>query len=156
MAPVYTVEEAQAFEVGAEAALIDWGLARKVDELLSEEKRSCSWVHAPPERLDVRMTASASIHQDLYAVGVMLLQLASELNWDEQPRFLFEYFVRHGHMPAAVELEAQLRPHWKWAAPVIARAIRSRKDVPGYADNRYTSAREMAQDIIDAGGKTKP
>jgi serine/threonine protein kinase len=141
---------------GAEAALIDWGLARKVDESLSEEKRSCSWIHAPPERLDVSVTAAASIHQDLYAVGVMLLQLASELNWDEQPRFLFEYFVRHGHMPAAAELEPRLRPHWKWAAPVIARAIRSRKDVPGYADNRYTSAREMAQDIIDAGGKTKP
>jgi serine/threonine protein kinase len=132
---------------GMEAALIDWGLARQMDEPLSEEKRSCSWIHTPPERLDVTVPAAASPHQDLYAVGVMLFQLAGELDFDEQPRFLFDYFLRQGHTPSAAELESLLRPHWKWAATVIARAIRSRKEVPGYADNRYTSAREMAQEI---------
>lgn len=137
-----------------EAALIDWGLARQVDEPLSEEKRSCSWIHAPPERLDVTVAAAASPHQDLYAVGVMLLQLAGELDFDEQPRFLFDYFLRNDHMPAAAELEPLLRPPWKWAAPVIARAIRSRKDVSGYADHRYASAREMAQEIRAASGSS--
>jgi serine/threonine protein kinase len=137
-----------------EAVLIDWGLARKIDEPLSEEKRSGSWVHAPPERLDVNVLAAAGPHQDLYAVGVMLLQLAGDVNFDEQPRFLADYFFRHGRMPSAAELEALLHPHWKWAAPVIARAISSRKDVPGYADNRYTSARDMAQDIACRSGKT--
>jgi serine/threonine protein kinase len=130
-----------------EAVLIDWGLARKIDEPLSEERRSLSWLHASPERADIDALTSAGLHQDLYAVGVMLLQLGSDLNLDEQPRFLFDYFLRHGRMPSAAELESMLRPHWKWAAPVIARAISSRKDVPGYADNRYTSARAMAEDI---------
>jgi serine/threonine protein kinase len=129
-----------------EAVLIDWGLARKIDEPLSEERRSGSWSHAPPERADINVLASAGIHQDLYAVGVMLLQLASDLDLDERPRFLMDHFFKHGRMPSAAELE--LRPHWKWAAPVIARAISSRKEVFGYADNRYTSARDMAQDIV--------
>jgi hypothetical protein len=84
----------------------------------------------------------------LYAVGVLLLQLATDLNLDERPRFLVDHFFRHGRMPSAAELELMMRPHWKWAAPVIARAISSRKDVPGYADNRYTTAGEMAWDII--------
>jgi hypothetical protein len=84
----------------------------------------------------------------------MLLQLASDLNFDEQPRFLFDYFFGHGHMPSAAEFESLLRPHWKWAAPVIARAISSRKAVPGYADNRYANPREMAQDIVRCYGKT--
>lgn len=136
-----------------EAVLIDWGLARKIDEPLSEETRSCSWVHSPPERLDVNVLAAACPHQDLYAVGVMLLQLASDVNFDEQPRFLAEYFFKHGRMPAANELEKLLNPHWKWAAPIIARAISSRKEIPGYADNRYRSAREMAQDISRCCGK---
>jgi len=137
-----------------EAVLIDWGLARKIDEPLSEEKRSCSWVHAPPERLDINILASASTHQDLYAVGVMLLQLASDLNFDEHPRFLVDHFFKYGRMPSTAEIESLLSPHWKWAAPVIARAISSRKDVPGYADNRYPSARDMAQDIFHRYGKT--
>ena len=137
-----------------EAVLIDWGLARKIDEPLSEEKRSISWLHAPPERADIDILASAGIHQDLYAVGVILLQLGSDLNLNEQPRFLFDYFLRHGCMPPATELESKLRQYWKWAAPVIARAISSRKNVPGYADNRYTSTRDMAQDIIRNHGKT--
>ena len=136
-----------------EAVLIDWGLARKIDEPLSEERRSGSWIHAPPERADIDIVASASTHQDLYAVGVMLLQLASDLNLDERPRFLVDHFIKHGRMPSAAELEAMLRPHWKWAATVIARAISSRKDAPGYADNRYTSARDMAQDITRSYGK---
>jgi serine/threonine protein kinase len=139
-----------------EAVLIDWGLARKIDEQLSEERRSCSWIHAPPERSDMNMLASAGTHQDLYAVGVMLLQLASDLNFDERPRFLVDHFFRHGCMPSATELEPLLRPHWKWAAPVITRAIRSRKDVPGYADNRFADARDMAQDIIRCYGRTPP
>jgi serine/threonine protein kinase len=143
-----------------EAVLIDWGLARKIDEPLSEERRSISWLHAPPERADINVLTSAAIHQDLYAVGVMLIQLATNLDLSEQPRFLFDYFFRYGRMPATSELEPMLRPHWKWAAPVIARAIRSRKDAPGYADNRFTSARDMAQDIvcsikIDAAVKAK-
>ena len=139
-----------------EAVLIDWGLARKIDEPLSEERRSCSWIHAPPERSDVNILASASPHQDLYAVGVMLLQLASDLNFDERPRFLVEHFLQHGRMPPADELEVRLRPHWKWAAPVIARAISSRKEVPGYADNRFTNARDMAQEITRRHGKAPP
>jgi hypothetical protein len=137
----------------SEAVLIDWGLARKVDEPLSEGRRSISWLHAPPERADIEVLASAGIHQDLYAVGVMLLQLASDLNLKEQPRFLFEHFLRHGRMPAAAELEPMLRPHWKWAAPVIARAISSRKEVPGYADHRFVQAREMAEEIVRSYGK---
>jgi serine/threonine protein kinase len=139
-----------------DAVLIDWGLARKINEPLSEDKRSISWLHAPPERADIDVLAPAGIHQDLYAVGVMLLQLASDLNLNEQPRILFDYFLGHGHMPSAAELEPMLRPHWKWAAPVIAQAISSRKDVPGYADNRYTNARDMAQDITRSYGKTPP
>ncbi len=139
-----------------EAVLIDWGLARMVDEPLSEERRSCSWIHAPPERSDVDMLASAGRHQDLYAVGVMLLQVAIDLNFDERPRFLVEYFFQHGRMPARAELELMLRPHWKWAAPVIARAISSRTDVPGYADNRFTSARDMTREITRCYGKTPP
>jgi serine/threonine protein kinase len=138
----------------AEAVLIDWGLARKVDEPLSEGRRSISWLHAPPERADIEVLASAGIHQDLYAVGVMLLQLASDLNLREQPRFLFDHFLRHGRMPSAAELKPTLRPQWHWAAPVIARAISSRKDVPGYADNRFTSAQDMALDITRCYGKT--
>jgi hypothetical protein len=137
-----------------EAVLIDWGLARLIDEPLSEERRSCSWIYAPPERSDVNILASASTHQDLYAVGVMLLQLASDLNFDERPRFLVDYFFQHGRMPAAVELELLLRPHWQWAAPVIARAISSRKDVPGYADSRFTNARDMALEITRSYGRT--
>jgi len=139
-----------------EAVLIDWGLARRVDEPLSEERRSCSWIYAPPERSDVNVLASAGTHQDLYAVGVMLLQLASDLNFDERPRFLVEYFLKHGRMPSTVDLELMLRPHWKWAAPVIARAVSSRTDVPGYADNRFTSARDMALEITRCYGKTPP
>ena len=131
----------------AEAVLIDWGLARKIDEPLSEERRSGSWMHAPPERADLNVLASAGVHQDLYAVGVMLLQLASDLDLNERPRFLMEHFFKHGRMPSAGELEVMLRPHWKWAAPVIARAISSRKEVSGYADHRYPSARDMAEDI---------
>jgi len=137
-----------------EAVLIDWGLARKINGPLSEDKRSISWLHAPPERADIEVLASAGIHQDLYAVGVMLLQLASDLDLNEQPRFLFDYFLRHGHMPSATELESMVRQNWKWIAPVIARAISSRKDVPGYADNRFTSARDMARDITRNHGKT--
>jgi serine/threonine protein kinase len=137
-----------------EAVLIDWGLARKIDEPFSEERRSCSWIYAPPERSDVNILASAGTHQDFYAVGVMLLQLASDLNFDERPRFLVEYFFKHGRMPAPAELEVMLRPHWKWVAPVIARAISSRTDVPGYADNRFTNARDMAQEITRRYGKT--
>lgn len=136
-----------------EAVVIDWGLARKIDEPLSEERRSGSWSHAPPERADINVLTSASTHQDLYAVGVMLLQLASDLNLDERPRFLMDHFFRHGRMPSATEFELMLRPHWKWAAPVIARAISSRKDISGYADNRYTNARDMAQDIVRSYGK---
>lgn len=136
-----------------EAVLIDWGLARKIDEPLSEEKRSISWLHAPPERADIDVLATAAIHQDLYAVAVILFQLASDLNLNQQPRFLFDYFCKHGRMPSAPELEAKLRPHWKWAASVIARAISSRKDIPGYADNRFTSARDMAHDITRSHGK---
>ena len=136
-----------------EAVLIDWGLACKVDEPLSQERRSISWLHAPPERGDIDVRTSAGVHQDLYAVGVMLLQLASDLNLNEQPRLLFNYFLRHGRMPSAAESELILRPHWKWAAPVIARAISSRKKVPGYAHNRFTSARDMAQDIVRSYGK---
>jgi len=137
-----------------EAVLIDWGLARKIDEPLSEERRSISWLHAPPERADINVLTSAAIHQDLYAVGVMLMQLATDLDLNEQPRLLFDHFFKHGRMPSAAELEPMLRPHWKWAAPVIARAISSRKDVPGYADNRFTSAQDMAQDIARSYGKT--
>lgn len=137
-----------------EAVLIDWGLARKIDEPLSEEQRSISWLHAPPERADLDVLASAGIHQDLYAVGVMLLQLASDLNLKEQPRFLFDHFLRHGRMPAAAELEPTLRPHWRWAAPVIARSISSRRNVPGYADNRFPDATDMAQEIARRYGKT--
>jgi serine/threonine protein kinase len=140
----------------SEAVLIDWGLARLVDEPLSEERRSCSWIHAPPERSDVNVLASAGTHQDLYAVGVMLLQLASDLNFDERPRFLADYFCQQGRMPSAAELESRLRPHWKWAAPVIAQAISSRKDVSGYADNRFTNARDMAREIIRRYGKSPP
>ncbi len=136
-----------------EAVLIDWGLARKIDEPLSEESRSISWLHAPPERADINILTSAGVHQDLYAVGVILLQLASDLDLNERPRLLIDHFFRHGHMPSAAGLESMLRPHWKWAAPVIARAISSRKDVPGYADNRYTSARDMARDIVHGYGK---
>ena len=139
-----------------EAVFIDWGLARKINEPLSEERRSCSWIHAPPERLDVTVLASACPHQDLYAVGVMLLQLASDLNFDEQPRFLADYFFQQGRMPSATELETLLRPHWKWAAPVIARAISSRKEVPGYAEDRFASARDMAEDIVRCWGKSPP
>jgi hypothetical protein len=139
-----------------EAVFIDWGLARKIDEPLSEERRSISWLHAPPERADINVLTSAGIHQDLYAVGVMLFQLASDLDLNEQPRFLFEHFQRHGRMPSAIELEPLLRPLWKWAAPVIARAISSQKHVPGYADHRFTNARDMAQDIIRCYGKTPP
>jgi serine/threonine protein kinase len=138
----------------SEAVLIDWGLARRVDEPLSEERRSCSWIYAPPERSDVSMLATAGTHQDLYAVGVMLLQLGSNLNFDERPRYLVDYFFQQGRMPAVPELEMLLRPHWRWAAPVIARAISSRRDVPGYADNRFTNAREMAQAIVRSYGKT--
>lgn len=137
-----------------EAVLIDWGLARKVDEPLSEEHRSCSWIYAPPERSDVNVLATAGTHQDLYAVGVMLLQLASDLNFDERPRWLMDYFCQHGRMPSAAELTAWLRPHWQWAAPVIARALSSRKDVSGYADNRFTNATDMAQEISRHYGKT--
>jgi serine/threonine protein kinase len=137
-----------------EAVLIDWGLARKIDDPLSEERRSVSWLHAPPERADINVVNSAGIHQDLYAVGVMLLQLATDLNLDDQPRFLVDHFFRHGRMPSTAELELMLRRHWKWAAPVIARAISSRKDIAGYADNRYTSARQMASDIIRSHRKT--
>jgi serine/threonine protein kinase len=139
-----------------EAVLIDWGLARKVDEPFSEERRSCSWTYAPPERSDVNMLACAGSHQDLYAVGVMLLQLASDLNFDERPRYLVDYFFKHGRMPSVAELELMLRPHWKWAAPVIARAISSRTDVPGYADNRFTSARDLAREITRSYGKMPP
>jgi len=83
----------------------------------------------------------------------MLLQLAADLNFEERPRLLIDHFFKQGRMPSATELESMLRPHWKWAAPVIARAISSRKDVPDYADNRYTSAREMAQDLMRSYGK---
>ena len=138
----------------SEAVLIDWGLARKIDEPLSEERRSGSWMHAPPERADINVLASAGVHQDLYAVGIMLLQLGSDLDLNERPRFLIDHFFRHGRMPSAAELEVMLRPHWKWAAPVIARAISSRKEVSGYADHRYTGAREMAQDMVRSHGKT--
>lgn len=138
----------------SEAVLIDWGLARMVDEPLSEERRSCSWVHAPPERSDVNVLATAGTQQDLYAVGVMLLQLASDLNFDERPRFLVDYFCHHGRMPSAVELESRLRPHWQWAAPIIAQAISSRRDIPGYADNRFTNARDMAREITRRYEKT--
>jgi len=140
----------------AEAVLIDWGLARKIDEPLSEESRSLSWLHASPERADINVLTSAAVHQDLYAVGVMLLQLASDVDLNERPRFLFDYFLRHGRMPSAAELEPMLRPLWKWAAPVIARAICSRKEAPGYADNRYTSARDMAEDIPHSRVKSAP
>ncbi len=130
-----------------EAVLIDWGLSRKIDEPLSEESRSGSWIHAPPERLDLNVLASAEIHQDLYAVGVMFLQLATDLNLDDRPRFLINHFFKHGCMPTAAEIETILRPRWKWAASVIARAIKSRVDLPGYADQRYASAADMADDI---------
>jgi serine/threonine protein kinase len=136
----------------AKAVLIDWGLARKIDEPLSEDRRSISWLHAAPERSDINVAASASAHQDLYAVGVMLLQLAANWNLDEQPRFLMDHFSKHGRMPSATELEPMLRPPWKWAAPLIARAISSRKEVSGYAENRYTNARDMAQDIMRSYG----
>lgn len=139
-----------------ETVLIDWGLARKIDEPLSEETRSGSLLHAPPERTDPDIVAAARPHQDLYAVGVMLLQLAAVLDLEERPRFLLDHFSRHGRLPAAAELEPLLRPHWKWAAPVIARAISSRKEIPGYAGQRYTSAREMAADIILHYGKPLP
>jgi len=82
----------------------------------------------------------------------MVIQLGSDINLSEQPRFLVDYFLRHGHMPLTSGLELTLRPHWKWAAPVIVRAIGSRKNVPGYADNRYVSAHEMAQDIARTHG----
>jgi SAM-dependent methyltransferase len=137
-----------------EAVLIDWGLARRIDELLSEEKRSISWLHAPPERADINVLAHAAIHQDLYAVGVMLLQLGSDVDLKLQPRFLFDYFLQHGRMPAAAELEPGLRTLWKWAAPAIARAISSRKTIPGYADHRFTSAPEMARELVQSYGKT--
>lgn len=130
-----------------EAVLIDWGVARKIDEPLADDRRSVSWLHAAPERTDLKVPAVAAVHHDLYSVGVMLLQLASDWDLNGHPQFLLEYFLKHGRMPLATELEAKLRPHWKWAAPVIARAISSRKDAPGYADHRYTSAREMAEDI---------
>ena len=110
-------------------------------------------MHAPPERSDINVLAAAGVHQDLYAVGVMLLQLAGDLNLEERPRFLMDHFSKHGRMPSAAELESMLRPLWKWAASVIARAISSRKDVAGYADHRYPSAREMAQDILRSSGK---
>ncbi|MCU0787653.1 MAG: protein kinase [Verrucomicrobia bacterium] len=138
-----------------EAVLIDWGLARKVDEPLSEERRSLSWLHAAPERADMDVLTCAGVHQDLYAVGVMLLQLGSDLNLNEQPRLLFDYFLQHGHMPSSAKFESMLRPHWRWAAPVIARAVSSRKDVPGYAHHRYTSAREMAEDISGHAQKVR-
>jgi hypothetical protein len=131
----------------AEAVLIDWGVARKIHEPLADDRRSISWLHAAPERADFEVQTGAAMHQDLYAVGVMLLQLASDWDLNQHPRFLIDYFLKHGRMPLAAELGPKLRPLWKWAAPVIARAIRSRKDVPGYADNRYISAREMAEDI---------
>ena len=131
-----------------EAVLIDWGLARKIGEPFSDETRSCSWLHAPPERSDVNVAASAGTHQDLYAVGVMLLQLASDKNFEEQPMFLAQFFSQYGHMPATSELESMIRPHWQWAAPVIARAISSWKAVPGYAYQRYTKAQDMAADIL--------
>jgi serine/threonine protein kinase len=137
-----------------EAVLIDWGLARRIDEPLSEEKRSISWLHAPPERADIDVLAHAAIHQDLYAVGVMLLQLGSDVDLKPQPRFLFDYFLKHGCMPTAAELETGLRLLWKWAAPVIARAISSRKDRPGYANHRFTSAAEMARELVQRHGKT--
>lgn len=137
----------------AEAVLIDWGLARRIDEPLSEEKRSISWLHAPPERADINVVSAAAIHQDLYAVGVILFQLASDLDLNQQPRLLFEHFCKHGCMPSTAELASRLRPHWKWAAPVIARAIRSRKEVPGYAENRYQSARDLAQDLARYRGE---
>lgn len=130
-----------------EAVLIDWGVARKIDEPLSDDRRSISWLHAAPERADMDIQVNAAIHQDLYAVGVMLLQLASDWHLTEHPRFLIDYFLKNDRMPLAEELAPKLRPHWKWAAPVIARSISSRKDVPGYADNRYASARGMAEDI---------
>jgi serine/threonine protein kinase len=76
----------------SEAVLIDWGLARKNDEPLSEERRSGSWIHAPPERADINVVTSAGTHQDLYAVGVMLLELATDLNFEERPRFLVDHF----------------------------------------------------------------
>jgi len=132
----------------SEAVLIDWGLARQINEPLSEERRSISWLHAAPERADINVVTTAGIHQDLYAVGVMLLQLASELDLKEQPRMLFEYFSKHGRMPAAAELKVKLREHWHWAAPIIARAISSRKDVSGYADHRFANAREMSAEIV--------
>lgn len=130
-----------------EAVLIDWGLARKIDEPLSEQNRSCSWIHSPPERLDVTVSAAARPDQDLYAVGVMLLQLGSNWDFEAQPRLLADFFVRHGQMPGTEELTKLLRPHWQWTAPVIARAISSRRDVPGYAVNRYARAEEMAADF---------
>ena len=139
-----------------EAVLIDWGLARKIDEPLSEETRSISWLHAPPERADLDVRTSAGVHQDLYGVGVMLIQLASDVNLNEQPRLLHDYFLRNGRMPSAKEFEPMLRPRWKWATPVIARAISSRKQVPGYADNRFTSAAEMAAEIIRSCGDAAP
>jgi hypothetical protein len=86
----------------------------------------------------------------------MLIQLASDVNLNEQPRLLHDYFLRNGRMPSAKELEPILRPRWQWAAPVIARAISSRKQVPGYADNRFTSAAEMAAEIIRSCGDAAP
>jgi len=130
-----------------EAVLIDWGLARGIDEPLSDDRRSISWLHAAPERADMNVKTAAAIHQDLYAVGVILIQLASDRDFSQQPRFLLDYFHKHGRTPDAAEVKSMLRPHWKWVAPVIARAISSRLDVPGYVDNRYGSARVMAEDI---------
>jgi len=42
-----------------EAVIIDWGLARKIDEPLSEERRSFSWLHAAPEWADIDVATSA-------------------------------------------------------------------------------------------------
>jgi len=130
-----------------EAVLIDWGVARQIDEPLSDDRRSISWLHAAPERADLNVKTAAAIHQDLYAVGVMVIQLASDKNLNEQPRFLLDFFSQNGRMPMASELDPMLRPQWKWVAPVVAQAISSRKEIPGYADNRYTSAAEMTRGI---------
>jgi len=135
-----------------EAVLIDWGVARQLDEPLSDDRRSISWLHAAPERADINIKTSAAIHQDLYAVGVMLIQLASDRNLNDQPRFLLDFFFQNGRMPMASELEPMLRPQWKWVAPVIAQAISSRKEIPGYADNRYASAAEMAEVLCKYSG----
>lgn len=129
--------------------LIDFGTARKPGRDLSAAKQSGTRFYMPPERQFDAGPVKAIPTVDLYAVGVILWQMAS--GWtDTETNPLIDYFQRHGHTPSEEWIRSETRREWAWAAPIIARAISSNKKFKGLACKRYDRAAKMLKDVEKA------